>query len=105
MRMGLYYFYSFQQTGSLSSMLDTDAKPKGELQIMPFQNRSKYRQEMQNKGIELYYILFVSIFEENLDLERNIDIITTYQKSYTKKILIVMARANPHNALAWFLIT
>jgi hypothetical protein len=25
LRMGLYYFYSFQQTGSLSPMLDTDA--------------------------------------------------------------------------------
>jgi integrase len=69
---------------------------------MPFQNHTKYRQQMQNKGTELHYASSVPISEENLDLERKIDTITTYQKPYTKKILIVMARANPHNALTVF---
>jgi hypothetical protein len=56
---------------------------------MPFQ--SQYRQQKQATEFHL------SVSEE--DLERKIDAITIYQKSYTKKILITMALSNPNNAI------
>jgi hypothetical protein len=57
---------------------------------MPFQDR--YQKLKQ--GAESYFAS--SIIEE--DLERKIDTITTYQKSYIKSIFTKMAHANPHNA-------
>lgn len=48
------------------------------LRIMPFQNHAKYRQ--QNPDIKS---CCVSYTEAELDLERKIDAITKYQKSYT----------------------
>ena len=62
---------------------------------MPLQNHAKYRQ--QNPDIRLRCVS--STEEAELDLERKIDAITRYQKKYTKKILTVMARVNPHNSL------
>jgi len=64
---------------------------------VPFQNLTKYRQEEQAK--ELSRASPVGNSNEDLDLERKIDAITRYQKPYNKKILIMMARANPCNAL------
>lgn len=66
---------------------------------MPFQNLTKYRQQIINNGTELRYTSSISISEEDLDLERKIDAITRYQKSYTKKIFVAMARVNPQSAL------
>jgi integrase len=63
---------------------------------MPFQELSKYRHK--NECNELHCESSVSTSEQNLDLERKIDIITRYQKSYIKKIFTLMARANPDNA-------
>ena len=57
---------------------------------MPFQDR--YQKLKQ--GAESYFAS--SIIEE--DLERKIDTITTYKKSYIKSIFTRMAHANPHNA-------
>jgi integrase len=61
---------------------------------MPFQNPTNYRQ--RNQAAELSCAS--SISEADLDLERKIVAITRYQKPYTKRILTVMARANPQNA-------
>jgi len=64
---------------------------------VPFQNLTKYRQEEQAN--ELSCASPVRNSNEDLDLERKIDAITKYQKPYTKKILAMMARANPYNVL------
>lgn len=63
---------------------------------MPFQNLTKYRQEEQANELSC---TSPGRNSNNLDLERKIDAITKYQKPYTKKILTMMARANPYNAL------
>jgi site-specific recombinase XerD len=57
---------------------------------MPFQNRC----QKLKQGAESSFAS--SIIEE--DLERKIDTITAYQKSYIKSIFTRMAHANPHNA-------
>lgn len=68
---------------------------------MPFHNLTKYKQEKQNHGSKLSCVpsACMSLSEEDSELERKIDIITRYQKPYTKKILLTMALSNPSNAL------
>lgn len=66
---------------------------------MPFQNLTKYRQEEQANELSCASPVRNSNEDLDLDLERKIDAITKYQKPYTKKILTMMACANPYNAL------
>ena len=58
---------------------------------MPFQNLTTYRQQKEDSRLNFA----ISVSEEHLDLEGKINNVAKYQKPYTKKILIGMARANP----------
>jgi hypothetical protein len=58
---------------------------------VPFQNLTKFSHQKQGTKLNLT----MSGSEEHLDLESKIDAITRYQKPYNKKILTMMACANP----------
>jgi hypothetical protein len=77
---------------------DRPTFPKGEFQLMPFQNHTKYRR--QNPDTNLHCVLSTSVTEQ--DLERKIETITRYQKPYTKKIFTEMARANSENVVVLY---
>jgi hypothetical protein len=64
---------------------------------MPSQN---LRKSQKKQDTVLRYALSAS--EKDLDLERKIEVITKYQKSYTKKILTEMAWMNHQNAIVLY---